>query len=162
MAYEFYVSIEGTKQGKFKGESARKEHKDKLVGIRFNYQIKSPRDAASGQATGKRQHHPVTITKEWGAATPQLFQALVTNEVLKTVQLEFVQPTATGKNQVYHTIKLINAVVSDIKQYSGEATDPSADIRELEDISFTFERIELENIPGKAIATDDWSGNQIM
>ena len=32
----------------------------------------SPRDSASGMATGKRQHAPVKITKEWGAASPQL------------------------------------------------------------------------------------------
>ena len=36
------------------------------------YQVKSPRDASSGMASGKRQHRPVTFVKEWGAATPQL------------------------------------------------------------------------------------------
>ena len=37
-----------------------------------HYTIKSPRDAASGQASGKRTHNPVKFIKEWGAATPQL------------------------------------------------------------------------------------------
>ena len=32
----------------------------------------SPRDSASGMPTGKRQHAPVRIVKEWGAATPEL------------------------------------------------------------------------------------------
>ena len=32
----------------------------------------APRDSATGMATGKRQHAPVTIVKEWGAASPQL------------------------------------------------------------------------------------------
>ena len=36
------------------------------------YQVKSPRDAASGMASGKRTHKPVTFVKEWGPATPQL------------------------------------------------------------------------------------------
>jgi hypothetical protein len=36
------------------------------------YQVISPRDSASGQATGKRMHKPFTIVKEWGAATPSL------------------------------------------------------------------------------------------
>lgn len=36
------------------------------------YTVKSPRDAATGQASGKRTHHPVTFVKEWGATTPQL------------------------------------------------------------------------------------------
>jgi hypothetical protein len=32
----------------------------------------APRDAASGMPTGKRMHKPMTIVKEWGAATPKL------------------------------------------------------------------------------------------
>ena len=34
--------------------------------------IVSPRDSASGMASGKRQYAPVKIIKEWGAASPQL------------------------------------------------------------------------------------------
>lgn len=34
--------------------------------------VVSPRDSASGMATGKRQYAPVKITKEWNAASPQL------------------------------------------------------------------------------------------
>ena len=34
--------------------------------------IVSPRDAASGLPTGKRMHKPMTIVKEWGAASPKL------------------------------------------------------------------------------------------
>jgi len=36
------------------------------------YQVKGPRDAGSGQASGRRTHKPVTFVKEWGPATPQL------------------------------------------------------------------------------------------
>jgi len=41
----------------------------KLTGASY---IVSPRDSATGQASGKRQHKPVTFVKEWGAASPQL------------------------------------------------------------------------------------------
>lgn len=34
--------------------------------------VLTPRDAASGLPTGKRQHSPMTIVKEWGAASPEL------------------------------------------------------------------------------------------
>jgi hypothetical protein len=34
--------------------------------------VVTPRDSASGMATGKRQYAPVKIVKEWGAASPQL------------------------------------------------------------------------------------------
>lgn len=49
------------------------------------YQVTSPRDAASGQASGKRMHKPFTIVKEWGAATPQL-RAMKTGYDIKKVE----------------------------------------------------------------------------
>jgi hypothetical protein len=38
MAYEFYVSTEGTKQDKFEGESIREAHKNKIAGLKFAYE----------------------------------------------------------------------------------------------------------------------------
>jgi hypothetical protein len=37
-----------------------------------SHTITSPRDPASGQATGKRQHKPHMIVKEWSASSPML------------------------------------------------------------------------------------------
>jgi type VI secretion system secreted protein Hcp len=167
MAYEFFVTIEGAKQGKFKGEThglgngaegAGSKAADKIAGVRFLAETISPRDAATGQASGKRQHKPITITKEWGAASPQLFQALVDNEVLKSVLFEFVKTNAQGKEFVYHTIKLTNATVSDIKSYLDltDTTGDPYDAHELEDVSFTFQKIEIENKEAKTSASDDW------
>lgn len=158
MAYEFYVTIEGTKQGKFKGESIREAHKEKIAGLSFSYEVSSPRDLATGQASGKRQHKPVVFTKEWGAATPQILQALVTNEVLKSVLFEFIRTTPDGAEEVHHTIKLVNATVSNIRQHIGEAKQEAIyDTHELEDIACTFQRIEIESKVGKTAAFDDWA-----
>jgi len=43
-----------------------------------------PREAKAGQATGKRMHKPITVIKEWGAATPQLAKLRPTYDV-KTI-----------------------------------------------------------------------------
>jgi type VI secretion system secreted protein Hcp len=152
----FYVTIEGTKQGKFKGESVRgPQNQDKLEGLRFFYQVTSPRDVATGQASGKRQHSDMIFTKEWGAASPQIYQAMVTNEVLKSVVFEFVKPNQRGQEIVFQTIKLTNAAVSSVKQYiefstPGEPPDPRA----LEDVGFTFQKIEITNNEGRTSAED--------
>lgn len=42
--------------------------------VRSAHYTLAPRDVASGQASGKRTHHPVTFVKEWSAATPLLAQ----------------------------------------------------------------------------------------
>ncbi len=157
MAYEFYVTIEGTKQGKFKGESIRDQHKNKIEGLAFEWKIQSPRDVATGLPSGKRQHGPIKITKEWGAASPQIFQALVTNEVLKSVLFEFIRTGDPGEEFVHHTIKILNATVSEQKPtISMTKHEEHADVHELEEVSFTYQRVEIENIPGKTMATDDW------
>jgi type VI secretion system secreted protein Hcp len=111
MAYEAYVSIKGTKQGQIKGEGTQGKRKDKWVPIlSFHYSVQSPRDVATGLASGKREHKPIVITKEWGAASPQILQALTTNEVLSSVEIEFTK-TDRGHETVYQTIKLTNASI---------------------------------------------------
>jgi type VI secretion system Hcp family effector len=156
MAYEFYISIEGTKQGKFKGDSLREKWKGKITGISFHYEVKSPRDTATGQANGKRQHQPLKITKRWGAASPQVFQALVTNEILKTVLFEFVTTDLNGEEQIFQTIKLLNASIIGFRPYTSIVGVDNHNTDELEEVSFTFKRIEIENRIGKTMATDDW------
>ncbi len=157
MAYEFYVTIEGTKQGKFKGESVRDDHKAKIAGFYFNSAIISPRDVATGQPTGKRRYDPVVFKKPVGAASPQIAQALTTNEVLKTVFFEFVRTTADGKEEVAYTIKLSNATVSGDKVYLPDATDDKQHVDLSEEVAFTFQKIEWESKVGKTMATDDWT-----
>jgi len=160
MAYEFYVTVEGTKQGKFKPESTREARADRLTGLAFRYSIQSPRDAATGMAGGKRIHRPISFVKEWGAASPQFFQALCTNEILKSVLFEFVSHDPDGLRYVFHTIKVTNASVSEIEQYvEDEAPGNEAhEAQPLEKISMTFQKIELENKDGQTTAADDWFG----
>ena len=157
MAYEFYVTIKGRKQGQFKGESLREREKGKIPALRFVYAVKSPRDAATGQASGKRQHTPIMITKQWGPASPQIFQALVTNEVLEQVLFEFIQTGADGAEEVYYTITLTNAAIADLKQYLDKTQqDTGFAAHACEDVSFTFQKIEVEHIGAKTAASDDW------
>jgi len=160
MAHEFYVTVDGTKQGKFKGESLRKDHASKFAGLSIEYSVQSPRDAATGMPSGKRQHSPIVITKEWGASSPQLFQAVTQNEVLKSVLFEFIKTDASGKEHVYFTMTLENASVSEFKQLTSEEAGAkhteAVDTFELEEIAFTFQKITLENKDAKTSASDDW------
>lgn len=157
MAYEAYMIIEGTSQGKFKGESPRKNHKDKIPILAFDYEVQSPRDSATGAAAGTRQHKPVTVTKEWGASSPQLFQAVTTNEVLKSVTFEFYRTTPEGKEDQHYSIKLTNATVCNHHKYVDMVKhSEDKDTHELEAVSFTFQKIDVESKWGKSMASDDW------
>jgi type VI secretion system secreted protein Hcp len=152
MAYEFYVTIEGSKSGIIKGDVVKRGHEGKIAGLAFDYEVLVEQVArrGSGQAAGKRQHSPITITKRWDVATPRLFQALVTGEILKSVLVEFEgTDRKTGRKVIYHTVKLTNASLTDIFQYA------DVDTGELEDVSIVFQKIEIENKIGKTVAMDD-------
>lgn len=161
MAKEFYVTIEGTKQGMFRGE-----YKNRIMGLAFGYEVISPRDATLGQATGKRRHQPIWFVKEWSPVSPQIFQALVTNEVLKSVLFEFYQKTPAGIDELYFTINITNASFSGMRFLKGNdgvgstCLVPGASLagnsKELEVVTLTFQRIEIESKTGKTIAVDEW------
>lgn len=134
----FTITITGQKQGAFPGGKG-----GVIDGFRFSYLLKSPRDAASGQATGKRQHSPVVFTKPVGIASPQIFSAIAHNEGLTSV----VVSVPGG-----YTIKLTNAFVSEVKQYTEVVNGVSI---VLEDVSFSFQKIEVQDSKG-TLAVDDW------
>jgi type VI secretion system secreted protein Hcp len=139
MAREFYMTIQGTKQGKFMGESLRKHGFIPILS--FNYSVSSPRDASSGQASGKRQHKPLSVVKELGASSPQFFRALTANEVLTSVVISCVEPSPDGSSHDCQTIKLKNARVSDVRGYPGPG--PSTG-QALQEVTFAFEELEVD------------------
>lgn len=155
-AQEFYVSITGVKQGPFKGEIVRKGFDGKIAGLSFDYEVVSPRDAASGMATGKRQHKPVRIKKVWGASSTQLFTALTTNESLTSVVIDFFSTDQTGMVVLDHTIKLTNAFVASI-EHSSDTLGTSASVPPTETVAFVFQQIELINHRAKMAAMDSMS-----
>jgi type VI secretion system secreted protein Hcp len=138
----FSMTVEGQKQGLISGKAG-------ILGSRFSHGVKSPRDAASGLATGKRLHSPVIYTKTLGSSSPQLFSAMATNEVLKSVVVSV--PGADGGPG--YLIKLTNASISEIKQYT-EMVNGRATV--FEDVSFTYQKIEVQDLGTGAVAVDDW------
>ncbi len=129
-----------------------------MPGLAFHYSVASPRDAASGMATGRRTHQPVSFVKEWGAATPQFQQAMITNESFKSVLFEFLKVNDNGEEYVFHTIKLGTALITEIQQYIDPVStsgNVGGDTGPLEKISFNFQRIEITNIDGQTTAVDE-------
>jgi len=133
------ISITGAKQGAFTGAPFNIEG--------FTHEITSPRDAASGLATGKRQHKPFTVTAEVGIAAPQLMTAIVTNENLPTVTISLYK---AGTTTVGTTITLTNASVSNF------ANNCNAAFPNCETASFTYQKITWTWVDGNISAQDDW------
>ena len=166
-----YVKIVGKLQGTFKGEASRIAGNNYIAALGFGYEVISPRDPATGQVTGKAQHKPITFTKALDATSPQIFQALINNEELTQVTIEFMTAPAStagvgaagaGKELAYYTITLTNASVSAIHQHmdqsegtvAGSSTVP---LDPMEDVSLTFEKIAVTSNVGQTTAMDSWN-----
>jgi type VI secretion system secreted protein Hcp len=126
----------GQKQGAITGDGPN----GSMILIGLSHAIVSPRDAASGLPTGKRQHKPITITKELDRSTPLFLNALITNENLTTVTFSFTHGKGT-----YMTVKLTNACIASRTQSV-----------ETEQISFTYQKITWTWVDGGITAMDDW------
>jgi len=112
--------------------------------------VESSRDSRTGKASGKRQHAPIKITKEVDAASPRLERMAIGNEVLKLVVLEFTRSDA-GKQQVYRTVKLVNARVAGIQKTRTPGGNSS---KEIEEISLIYQEIQETNNNGGIKASD--------
>lgn len=157
MALNAYLKLEGETQGPIDGSVTQAGREDSIMVIAFDHSINSPRDAASGLPTGKRQHGPVTIVKEIDKSTPLLLQALTQNENIKTFKLDCWQPSSTGQEVQYYTIELVNASISKITQRMlNNKTPENMQYKEFEEISFCYQKIIWTFQDGGITAEDDW------
>ena len=121
-----------------------------------DHSIVSPRDAASGLATGKRQHKPFVITKSTDKATPLLYNAITTNQHLSSCTIKFVRAMSDGTLDNYFTVKLTNAAIAQLDFHKGDARGGAGRLGEYESVSFTYQKIEWTWADGGITAKDDW------
>ena len=128
-SFELFVTIKGMKQGQFKGETTQKGFETTIPAFNFTFEL-------SRGTTEKLQATPITITKHVGAASPQIIQAIATNETLTTVLFQFYQ-NQKGILVLHHEVKLTNALFTNFKQYFPQQNGP-----EFEDLAFSYQRLE--------------------
>lgn len=151
-ALNSYLYVTGETQGDIRGGVTQAGREDSIEVYGFSHEVISPRDAATGLATGKRQHKPLIVVTPIDKSTPLLFYSLTNHENLTDVRLDMYQPSRTGKEVQYFTIELVNASVASIRLESGDdARDPHKAI-----ITFTYQKIIETWQDGGITAEDDW------
>jgi type VI secretion system secreted protein Hcp len=162
MALNAHLRLKGQKQGDIKGAARQKGREGRIAVIAVSHEIVSPRDPASGQATGRRQHKPLVITKELDRSTPLLHAAHVNNEVITGFTLDFFSAdqgsAGTGVEVNDYTITLENASIVGIHTVMPNTKDPDLIKRATyQEVSFTYEKITWTWNDGAITATDDFS-----
>jgi type VI secretion system secreted protein Hcp len=150
-----FLKCVGAQQGAFEGPVTTRGY-EKSVGVDVaEHAIVSPRDAASGLPTGKRQHKPFLITKSVDKTTPMFYKALVNNETLTSCTIRFVRPSDAGTLDTYYTVTLTNASLAGIDFRKGDARAGAGRFGEYEEISFTYQKIQWTITDGITVQ-DDW------
>lgn len=168
MAFETWINIAGRPSGHKGG---------RLFAMAYGALAITPRNlsqalaqmknesALTGTAqAGQRQHKPLTITKELGASSPQLFNAHWTSEILQDIEISITSPgPKPGQQVVYQRITLTNALIGRYKRYMVSLKPKegggrqSRSTSELEEFELTFQKITYENVGKSTSASDDWT-----
>jgi type VI protein secretion system component Hcp len=83
LAERTYMTVDG-----IKGPETWKKHEGQFEVESFELEQSSPRDRATGQATGKRQFSEAIVVVRKSSATPKFRQALSHNQVIKTITID--------------------------------------------------------------------------
>jgi len=157
MSSNAYLKLKGQKQGQIKGSVTSKGRSGSILVIATHHEITSPRDVASGLATGRQLHKPIVVTKEVDQSAPALYSALVNNEVFAEWELEFWRVGTTGVEEAYFTIKLTRATVASIEFVQPDLRNPEhAKYGDYQNVSFSYQKIEWIWTKGGFTAFDDW------
>ena len=161
------MAVEGNIQGKFKPDSDfNSKFSDKIEVLGFVFEVSSPRDLATGMASGKKTYHPIVLWKKLGESSPQFYQAVIRNEAIKKITIEYHRPDPSSGNAkvLAYTIVLENAAFSSFKQVmgplAGEKFDGTTNDMVYDEIKISFEKITITENRGKVTVTDSRSGER--
>lgn len=157
MALNAYLTLTGETQGKVSGSVTQAGREETMEVYGWAHEVVSPRDAASGLPTGKRQHKPIVVTKPIDKATPLLMNLLTNNENISEWRLDCWKPSRSGKELQYYSMELVNASVAGIRTEQLNNKYPENMKHEVrEHVSFCYQKIIWTFQDGGITAEDDW------
>jgi type VI secretion system secreted protein Hcp len=157
MALNAYLDMTGETQGKVKGSCTQAGREDSMEIYAWSHKVESPRDAASGLPTGKRQHNAFVVTKATDKSTPVLYDMLTNNENITTWRLDCWRPSRAGKEEQFYSVELVNASVADIRSEQLNNKYPENMKHEArEHVQFVYQKVTWTWQDGGIMAEDDW------
>jgi type VI secretion system secreted protein Hcp len=160
-----YVSITGSSQGKITsgattadsiGNIYQDGHADESLVEGFSCEVIIPRDPQSGQPSGQRVHQPSSFTKYFDKASPLMWQALCTGEVLQ-IEMHFYRINTLGVQEHYFTIKWTDAIFVDGKGMLPDVLNPdNSNYGNMETWLYSYRKIEWTHEIAGTSGSDDW------
>lgn len=161
-----YITITGKTQGKITAGASTAEsvgnvfqegHEDQILVQEVEHMVSVPTDPQSGQPTGQRVHHPFIFTAAMNKATPLLYGALVTGEMLTEVEVMWYRTSTEGIQEYFFSTLLHDATIVSITTVLPHAQDPSkAPFTQLVKVAMNYRKIEWHHVLANTAASDDW------
>jgi type VI secretion system secreted protein Hcp len=155
MALQFYMTVEGEKQGNIEGNNTNVGHEKEILCHALDQVIKIPFNELNGQPGGKRIHGPISITKSFDKSSPLLYQSIANGEQLSKVVLSFPRIVEQGLEEIYFTITLTKATIVKIRPTMQIVFDDNLRRYDhMEEISITYAQIEWRWEPDGIVSMD--------
>ena len=152
-----YLILEGKSSGMIGGDSTLKGLENAIRIFGFKSSMEVPRDTQTGLPTGQRMHHPLTIVKPLDESSPLLMATCASGEKMNKFELSLFRINLKGDYEMYYKIILVNAVIVDITTTMLNNTEPAfKDYPQMEEVSFTFDKITVVHVQKNIETTDDW------
>ncbi|MOA29276.1 Major exported protein [compost metagenome] len=102
-------------------------------------------------------HKPFIFTSALNKATPLLYHALASGEMLPEVEVKWYRTSIDGKQEHFFTTALEDATIVDITSVLPHAQDPSkSDFTQLIKVAMAYRKITWTHEIAGTEASDDW------
>ncbi|AZE88682.1 Hcp family type VI secretion system effector [Pseudomonas orientalis] len=161
-----YISIHGKNQGHITKDAFTADsvggafvegHEDEILAQAIAHKISTPTDPQSGQPSGQRVHQAFSFTSSLNKASPLLYQALATGEMLPTVEVKWYRTNSDGKQEHFFTTTLEDATVVEIDTVLPHVQDGNnGPYTQLIQTSLAYRKIKWSHDVARTEASDDW------
>lgn len=157
MANTMYLKVKGASQGDIRGDCTQSGREKMILVYSMDHEVEIPRDTHTGLPSGQRIHKPLKILKHKDQASPLLFQACCSGEHISEFELDFYRISDKGKEEHYFTIKLSNAIIVEMREYTPVTfLEENKPYHDMEEVFFSYEKIVWTYEPDGVEAEDDW------
>lgn len=160
-----YLTISGATQGEISkgansadsmGNNWQEGHEDECLIQALLTNVAVPTDPQSGTPTGQRVHLPTSFTKQFDKASPLLWNALASGELLQ-MTLKFYRTNTAGQQEHYFTIAWEDVILVSGRASIPNCLDPdNKNYSHMEDWQFSYRKVSWTQEKAGTSGSDDW------
>jgi type VI secretion system secreted protein Hcp len=139
------------------GRASMLSHRNKIQVLQYESQFLLPSNPQTGQPSGRREHHGITVHKYFDKSSPDIHGMLATGEELSSVTLEFWRIPPDGEEEQYFEIKAERCTLVNIRTYVPNVLDPlQRHMGHMEAVTFKYRKITWTHKLANTSRGDDW------